>query len=733
MRHLKMRILIVIFMFFYCINMFLSPVTFAESSQEDYFDVWVTSSYINVFKDFVKDEDSKNMIDMVVAKNEFESAQILMRSSTPFTIHNVHATDLTSGSNKISSSNITYNYVDYTYLGSNSEGLNKITAVRFEKGHYPDPLSNDKIRDVPKDTTQPVWITIYIPIETKAGTYNGSVILSTTAGEFSVDMNIEVYDVTIPDPADGAYSILMWQLIIGSGFGTTTANSHPNDPITRTYKFNRWTPEWWALVDNIATVMKNHRLNVLFVQTVQLLIDGGSYLDETGKYHFNWSKFDEYIEFFINKGVVKSLAGYMMTTAGENVNLIKSDWTKTAISGSEPMNSPISKNWLNQYIPALYEHLIEKDLLDIWFQNLRDEPSSNADKANYSELVSLIRKYAPDMKIGDPHTVRSAGDFLIEQKVNYLIPLLNLYDTNQGLYNKALNDDTVLFTYTCVVPSGSWLNRYIDKPVWQGRSIAWYNYNVGASGYLHWGLMSWYRSITDFANGDTSSIFPDLKNKDKVKTSIRLVALRDGAEDYELLKILENKDIKTAKELAKRIAKSGNTYSRSPEEMINMRSILVRAAAGVPNAIKYIDNIELNVSNIELKPGDNFQIKAVINPDDPFYSSITWKSDNEDVAALFGNGILRGVSLGETYVRVFATDNPEAFAICKVNVVEFIHKEIDSNTTDPQLSQKESDLNSDNIDKTPDKNSGILSLILMISIGISICLTVYVLKSKKKK
>ena len=158
--------------------------------------------------------------------------------------------------------------------------------------------------------------------------------------------------------------------------------------------------------------------------------------------------------------------------------------------------------------------------------------------------------------------------------------------------------------------------------------------------------MAWYRPITDFANGDTSSIFPDSKNN-KVKTSIRLAALRDGAEDYELLKILEKSDKETAKELAQRIASKGNMYNKSPEEMIKIRNMLVRAAASVPDAIPAMKSIELSSYELTLAVGDVHRIEYKVFPEDTFFSDIQMETDNTEVIKLWDTGHVEALKEGK--------------------------------------------------------------------------------------
>ncbi|MDR3261172.1 MAG: DUF4091 domain-containing protein, partial [Tannerella sp.] len=88
------------------------------------------------------------------------------------------------------------------------------------------------------------------------------------------------------------------------------------------------------------------------------------------------------------------------------------------------------------------------------------------------------------------------------------------------------------------------------------------------TGYLHWGLNYWkdeagdrslYVDDTDWVPaGDAWIIYPDYG---KVYSSIRYEVTRDGIADYELLRLLEKKDAKKAKELAKAIVKNMDRYN----------------------------------------------------------------------------------------------------------------------------------------------------------------------------
>ena len=272
--------------------------------------VWVESSLKNVFKDTVYDSWSNESYEFVMAKNEREAFQILLRSDHEFVIRSVMFSDVVWGEHVILAENLSYGYVEYEYVSANSRFVSKEDAIRVAPGWYPDPISNMRSIKVAAKETQPIWITLYTPKDTVPGYYSGMVTVHTNLGEYKVNFTAEVCDVTIPDPENAAFQFLIWQQMLNSH---TSVSSRPT-PIFREYGYARWTPEWWEVVEDIADKMKKNRINDLWVETPTLLLDGGSTVDEVGNYTFNWSKFDEYIEYFLKRGGIKILIGCHITT-----------------------------------------------------------------------------------------------------------------------------------------------------------------------------------------------------------------------------------------------------------------------------------------------------------------------------------------------------------------------------------------------------------------------------------
>ncbi len=553
-------------------------------------DIWTATSYENIFKDVVKSPSSIHSFDLTMVKNEAESFQILLRNDKNFTINDVTFSDLRSDSNIISSSNISYNFVEYVYMKSNSIHQDPKSLIRNGEGYYPDPLSNEKEIYVKANETQPIWITVFTPSECKKGMYSGVVTINTSTGSFNTRFNVKIADITIPDAANANFKFMHHQQIAGTWFYDATPSHHPQDVIVQLYKYERWTPQWWKLLDNMAMHLKKSRVNVLFVNSQQLLLDGGTSLDN-GVYTFNWSRFDEYIQFFLDKGGINALEGIhfgsTIGAVGETFRsyiLKRNDEGIMCSTNMTPMENEC-EIFYSQFIPALYKHLQEKGWLKIWMQHVGDEAVSELQHKQYGYYMALLKQHAPDMQCGDPTFSLKSAKNAVEKGATIVTPIEELYQEYQCNFDSLRNQGVTIYGYNCCGPGNFWLNRFIDKPVWNQRSLGWLCYKWQLSGWLHWGWNFWVEWFQDKLHtideegfkGDHYSVYPDIKNN-KIKSSIRMDAIRDMCEDYEILYILGQKDHKLALELVDMVASDASgEYTRDINKIIDARNKLIEA------------------------------------------------------------------------------------------------------------------------------------------------------------
>jgi len=556
-------------------------------------DIWTQSSYVNVFKDFTKGENDFPEIYLVIAKNESESFQALLRSNHSFTVNKVEFKDLFSGKKRISANHLDYKFVEYVYMGENSWHQNEQTVVRWGAGFYPDPLSNNKDMKVEAGETQSIWITFHVPPETSPGLYKGYATIYTSLGKCTVTIKAEVNDVTIPDAIESDFDIMIHQQIAGTWFYDATRGNHPQDVIRQIYGHERWTPEWWELVGDMADKMRRSRMNVLFVNTQQLLLDAPGTKLENGVFTFDWTKFDEYIQFFLDKKAVNKFeALHFGSTIGavgktyQSYILTNNDHGELCSSNVEPMSEKCLL-FHSQFLKALYAHLKEKKWLEMWIQHIGDEAESELQHRQYAYYMDKLKQQAPDMQCGDPtYTLKSAHNAVLHG-ATIVTPILDLYQTYKNAFDSIQQLGITVYCYNCCVPTYNWLNRMIDKPVWNQRLLGWLCYKWGISGWLHWGWNFWvewfqttFHDVDDAAfKGDHYSVYPDIENN-KIKASIRTEILRDMGEEYELLRILGKKNPQQALDLVNKVVSdASNNYTKDVEKMISVRNELIRACA----------------------------------------------------------------------------------------------------------------------------------------------------------
>jgi len=540
-------------------------------------DVWVESSYVNVFQDSLKPEGAKTSIRIAAARNEFEAAQVILRSDQAFTINSETFTNLTSGSNVIDSSNLKYQFVEYEYLNSNSHCDN---VIERGAGYYPDALSNATSISVAANKTQPIWIRAYIPKNIPAGIYTGTATIITSQGNYSVGITIDVKNVTLPDSNAGNFDCALWTQYCGP-----TSWYEPYDDMAIGFGVERYTPQWWAIVGDIAQKMKDYRNTTLTVNMCYLLMDGGTYKDSNGVYHFNWSKFDEVIQFFIDQGAVKRLEGVFIGQQQTSGRMM-SEILDTNASGQTFRTyvypgSAASNAWIDQFIPALRDHLDEKGWTDMWWMHIGDEPGDAQVIADYKYLANRVKAAwnRDDLKLGDAMFSYGAATQLVRYP-NIWIPITDMFEQNRTFFtNRQALGEEVWF-YNCSSPRGMNLNRGIDQPVWMQRATIWMAYKYGVTGYLHWGFNAWHYNLDEqYVKGDGWIVKPDKPNL-KLKLTIRYESLRDGIEDYELFKIAEQVNPGITKGIADSLISSGTRYTRDTDYMMRLRENLLNAAAG---------------------------------------------------------------------------------------------------------------------------------------------------------
>ncbi|GAA0578952.1 DUF4091 domain-containing protein [Kribbella sandramycini] len=573
-------------------------------------DYWTEPSSTSVFRDTLPSKQSGRAISLDAAINEEESAQIVVRSASTLTVQGVDFSALTSGAKSIAASNLSYNFVTYKYLNSNTRfgSQQMYPAVRKAPGDFPDPLSNDRTASVGPRTSLSIWVTAAVPKGTTAGLYAGTVTVTTNKGPIAVPISIDVRAVTLPDPKDQTFETTLWNTFFGELSWAPEGRT-----VEETYKYERYTPEYWELLERVAEQMKRHRTNTLTLPLVNLLIDGNTTVtnnsNATGVYTFDWSRIDQIVEFMVARGVVKRLEGFWVSADTYNWGRPQDDIREVEIidglGGKGQRNyvnwdSPKAKNFIDQFIPALKQHLDAKGWttgLDYWM-HVGDEPGIEGgdEEAAWRGILARMRSKWPNVPVGDAafHEPVAAS---VSKEMAVVVPNLLNYDANQAAYDALRAQGKDLYFYNCNIPVGNYLNRFIDQPQFNQRLTPWYAYSRGANGYLHYSMSGWLADLnTTESKGDHYIVWPD-EDRNTIQSSIRYESLRDGIEDYEVLNHLGKTNPKLARDLATALTQKADKYSPDTGYQARIRKLALDAAAGKPVAGDLARTAEVSASS----------------------------------------------------------------------------------------------------------------------------------------
>lgn len=101
-----------------------------------------------------------------------------------------------------------------------------------------------------------------------------------------------------------------------------------------------------------------------------------------------------------------------------------------------------------------------------------------------------------------------------------------------------------------------------------------------------------------------------------------------------------------------------------------------------------IESIDLSSKDINVQVSKKYRVQATISPNNATDTTITWKSNNDDIATVDNTGIIYGKTVGQTTISVNTSNGINE--VINVNVFEVLPKEIEVDTKQIKLKLKKS-------------------------------------------
>lgn len=477
---------------------------------------------------------TENFKEIDVARGEVASAQLVLRSA-----QNKNEVKLTVEVPELPNAAISYGPVGYV-RAERSYTEPAVDRLVSNTGFYPDPILDKQPIKLQAGVTQACFLTIPIPKETKAGSYEANISVHTGNETIQKSFLIHVHNIELEKQR-------LW-----------VTNWYSLDPkrlmlLNKGEKVKPFGEVYWKLIKVLADKMASYGQNVALISPLDL----ARYKKEGDQYKIDFSRFDQTVEIFKRAGVLGRIeGGHIGQRAGDwtspfIVRVPKPGADSTAFL-SLPIQDARAKAFYVQFFKALLMHLEQRGWLADYYQHIADEPIGE-NKQSYIDIASYVKSIVPSIKI-----MEACHSKDLAETIDLWVPQLDFLNKDFAFYQDRKKAGDEAWFYTCLSPRGNYANRFIDLPLIKTRLIHWINYKYQIEGYLHWGLNYWndepFVETTGINSeggnilptGDSWIVYPGYQ---KLYSSTRLETMRDGINDYTLLQMLEAKNPTLAKKI----------------------------------------------------------------------------------------------------------------------------------------------------------------------------------------
>jgi hypothetical protein len=505
--------------------------------------VWVASPWEHVLRDSPPSE--ARAVGITAAANEYEPFRVIVSAgAAKLTNVTVEAGPLTGRAGKIGAEHVSLfreHYIDVfepSYASTAPTGWYPDALIPFT-GPDGAELSGAKYDAVPFDvepsTNQGVWVDVYVPPDTRAGDYAGSVTVKsgeTVLGE--VPVRLTVWGFSLPD------TIAMRSNF--GGLGSRVAQAHGVDAGSEAFR---------QIEDRYVDTLLQHRCVPSSL--------GPVWPDWTPEGGIDDAKTGERLRMMVEDRHVNALA---LPFAYQN----------------DPEKC-------KAYLHDLAAYLREKGWLDLAYIYMKDEPNNAEDYEIVRQQGALIHEADPGIKrLCTEQTITSNAEWGdLYGAVDIWCPLWGLYDEETARQRQALGEEMWSYTALCQCAR---TNPYwqIDFPPVSFRAPFWISWHYRIKGFLYWSSVYWPPEhdpwtaphFRDKYWGEGMLLYPgaDAGIAGPVP-SIRLKLIREAMEDFEYMTLAAARGHGAEVDaIVDRLARSFQDWERDPAAYAQARAKL---------------------------------------------------------------------------------------------------------------------------------------------------------------
>lgn len=510
--------------------------------------LWPSDALTKVLRSATPGENTGPKLSLSGARREIVSCQAVFRSPKAVAAAAAEMSDLRQrGSGEvIPASTVRLQWVRYIDITRNSD-IPPDERVAQAPTSLPDPFWEGRSIPARGEEAQPLWIEIRVPERAKAGEFEGRLTVNADGTVTDLPVTLRVWDFEVPQ--ERHLSVVNWWQFPGVGF----ENRSPDD---------------WDLLRRFVTLLVEHRQTDLAAEIRRIGETGNA---QTGYTH-DTSRLEKFAEVAFDAGIRQI---HLHSVGRRTANIL------------DP-NCRIEPDESNLRRLAAWETVIQRRGWQGRFvTSIADEPFVYYEDS-YRAMVDRVHATAPSVRCLEAVEAEYLG------KLDVYVPKLSHLSMWYPRFDQVRREGAELWFYVCCHPLGRYPNRFLDQALLKARVLFWINYLYDLDGYLHWGLNYFagdpytQEGISkDLPLGDRAMVYP---GKEGLLGSLRFSAQRDGIQDFEYLRVLEQELAKLKRqvgddafwldprqrplELCRRVIWSFHEYTRDPKVMLDTRQAI---------------------------------------------------------------------------------------------------------------------------------------------------------------
>lgn len=444
------------------------------------------------------------------------------------------------------------NFERYVLTDEFACGCGYRDAEDFASSLSPDMLDPLDHYNMEGESVRPVWISVDIPRDIEAETYQSTIEVKTGNQESqALTLQMEVVDHELPKPKDWTFHLDLWQ--------HPAAVARVNDvDLWSDAHFEAMKPVMQRLADagqKVITATLNK--DPWDVQTYDPYDDMIIWAkDDNGNWHYDYTVFDKWVEFMLDLGIDGMINAYSILPWNDEIHY-KDDSGEFVDVEAGPGSGKFKDYW-KPFLKDFSAHLKKKGWLEKTNIALDERPPEQMEA-----VFDLIDEVAPELGVSYADNHKTYQDYPGSEDIS--IAADDPFDHEDLKEREAKGLNTSFYIYC----GNEFMNTFTFSNPAEANYVGWYALANGFDGVLRWSYNSWTEHpfkdsrFRTWPAGDTYIVYP------QNRSSIRFERLREGIQDYEKARIIrqylkENNKKEKLEKLNKMIDKLGD--SERPED-----------------------------------------------------------------------------------------------------------------------------------------------------------------------